>query len=75
MNESLKKPHKYIYLVYHWLGIPRFTAPLGAKGNNKFEMLLIKMFSLKQKTKNAILPAAKEKNQIFTLKENNPQFL
>ena len=29
-------------------GISRFTAP---KGNNKFEILLIRMFSPKQKTK------------------------
>ena len=27
INKSLKKHQRYIYRVYHWLGMPRFTPP------------------------------------------------
>ena len=68
MNKSLKKHHRYIYWVYHWLGISRFTAPLAPKVNSKFEILLIKIFSLKQKNQNQILPATIEKIKFLLFK-------
>ena len=70
MNTSLKKHHRYIYSVYQWLGVSRFMAPQGPKANSKFEILLAKIFSLKQKRKSNT-SSYNRKNQMFTLQENS----
>ena len=44
------------------------------KGNSKFEILLLKIFSLKQKTK-LNTSSSYRKNQIFTFQENSLWFL
>ena len=51
--------------------ISRFTASgtSAHKGNSKFEILVVKILSLKQKTKSNA-PSCYRKNQIFTLQEN-----
>ena len=49
---------------------PARSAP---KGNSKFEILIIKIFSLKQKA-NQILPATIEK-KVLSLEGNNLMFL
>ena len=43
-------------------------APLPLKSNNKFEILLVKIFTLKQNT-NPIHPATKEKIKIYLFKK------
>ena len=48
ISKSLKKHHKYIYWVYQ---DSRPQAPSAPKGNIKFDILLVKVFRLKQKTK------------------------
>ena len=48
INKSLKKHHGYIYSLYHWLGkIHGPRPPSALKGNSRFKMLLVKIFSLK----------------------------
>ena len=51
----------------------RPSPPLGPKGNSKFEILLVKIFSLKQKTKSDTFSYYR-KYHIFTLQENSLWF-
>ena len=61
----------YFKMVYQaW----RPLDPSAPRGNNKFEILLVKVFSLKQKS-NQMLPVTIEKNQILSLQVNSLMFL
>ena len=55
---------RYVKIYSH-----RPSVPLNPKGNSKIETLLVKLFSLKQKT-NQILPTTIKKVQVFSLQEN-----
>ena len=51
INKSLKKHHRYIYWVSHWLcKIQSPPAPWAPKRNSKFKTLLVQIFSLKTTT-------------------------
>ena len=56
--------HRYIYWVYQY-SRPVVIAP---KDNTKFEILLVKIFKLKQKT-NQMLSTTLEKNNFFVFKK------
>ena len=61
----------YFIMVYQaW----RLLDPSAPRSNNKFEILLVKVFSLKQKS-NQMLPVTIEKNQILSLQVNSLMFL
>ena len=65
INKSLKKHPRDIYWVSHWLGKIRISRSLwSSKGNSKFEILLVKIFSLEQKTK-SITSSYYKKNLFF----------
>ena len=59
---------KLLFFGYIKIHDPRSLAPLPLNGNRKFEILLVKRFSLKQK-RNQIIPATYRKNQIFSLRK------
>ena len=63
VNKSLKKHHIYIYWVCQdsWP-----LAPLVPKGNTKFEILLVKIFSLKQKTKSNTSSYYRKKSNFYS---------
>ena len=66
--------HIFIGYIIGWLyqdsRPPAPSAPSAPKGNIQFEILLVKIFILKQKTKSNTYGYYK-KNKIFTLQENS----
>ena len=54
------------YWVYQDSQLPASSAP---KGDSKFEILLVKIFGLKQIKKNQILPATREKIKFLLFKK------
>ena len=58
-------PTNQIYWLKWYIKIQSLHPPSASKGNNKFEILLVKIFSLKQKT-NQKLPATLKKPIFFS---------
>ena len=77
INKSLKKIIIDIFIRYilGWVYQDlRPLAPSVPKAHSQFEILLLKIFSLKLK-QNQMIPAIIEKNQMFSLQENTLWFL
>ena len=60
--------HRYIYWVYHLLGITTFTT-LGPKRQQQISNLICKNIQSKTKKENQILPAAIEKLTFLPIKK------